>query len=545
MKINTFQDIENIDIELAGLFLRTDEAVNWIATVNNDIKEWIAKHNKQHWEVVRYVSKERGILGRLKSGKRNYKLTRKDFANILIKFCPEALEERDTVSSLITNMDHYTWENAYGRGPSGTSLARTRDVEELLDHHQLEQPEVSNETPTLEDLMYDHLKNTISNEDKYPRSVLRVKEQYEKARPALSVETYYSKTLLDKKQYTHVVAFEFVEEVLTLDKLYGFIVKYSKISKMKLFVVSKHSLIPTVEKEAADNNVGYIFIDPSRYPIEPEYKLPRSVEDYVKKRHDFEILIGKHPMNSPVLIMDGDNITSSLTDILMLNEVEVKSRIILEIPFLKEEEVEVEADKLSAEYVQYCLINKSLWNSGMELSVNPFAIADKLGLAHDVENLEDDNQLGRLDVLQRRVTLNSSGMNNYSRYRFTMAHELGHYLLHVPWFNRCGIVSVGETEYTLNSTITFDKRRMEYQANLFASYLLMPKVLVAHLYNYFYDKYVHQLYGDELKKIYYSHNQPETWPQYNNVVVRMAKLLEVSREALNIRLISLNLLEMH
>ena len=544
MKIKTFQDIENIDIEQAGLFLRPDEAVNWIATVNDDIKEWIGKHNKQHWEVVRYVSEERGILGRLKTDKRNYKLTRKDFANILIKFCPEALEEDETVSALKSSMDHFEWENQYGRGPSGKSLARKREVEALLDHHQLEEPEVSDDTPSLEDLMFDHLKDTISNEDKYPRSVLRVREQYEKVRPALSVETYYSKTLLEKKQYTHVVAFEFVEEVLTLDKLYQLVGRYSKISKMKLFVVTSHSILPVVEKEAADHNVGYIILDPSRYPIEPEYKLPRSVEDYVKKRHDLEILRGKRPMNSPVLIMDGDNITSSLTDILMSNEVEVKSRIILEIPYLKEEEIEAEADKLSADYVKYCFRNKFLWNSGMELSVDPFAIADKLGLAHDMELFEDDNQLGRLDIVQNRVTLNSSGLNNYSRYRFTMAHELGHYLLHIPWFNRCGIVSVGETEHTLTSTITFDKQRMEYQANLFASYLLMPTVLIAHLYKYFYDNFVGQFYGGDFRSIYYSSNQPETWPQYNIVVGRIAQLLDVSKEALSIRLKSLKLLEM-
>ena len=64
MKIRTFDDIRNIDMELADFFLRPEEAVHWIETVNNGIKEWIAKHNKQHWEVVKYEAEKRGKLGK-------------------------------------------------------------------------------------------------------------------------------------------------------------------------------------------------------------------------------------------------------------------------------------------------------------------------------------------------------------------------------------------------------------------------------------------------------------------------------------------------
>ena len=41
MRIKTFEDIQDIDLELSGLFISRDEAVRWIETVNGGIKDWI------------------------------------------------------------------------------------------------------------------------------------------------------------------------------------------------------------------------------------------------------------------------------------------------------------------------------------------------------------------------------------------------------------------------------------------------------------------------------------------------------------------------
>ena len=107
MKITSFDDIEKIDDDLASLFLRPDEAVNWIYAVEHGIKDWIAENNKQHWEIVRYVSEQRGILGKLKKDKKTARLTREDFASVLLKFCPNAFKEGETISALKSSMEHY------------------------------------------------------------------------------------------------------------------------------------------------------------------------------------------------------------------------------------------------------------------------------------------------------------------------------------------------------------------------------------------------------------------------------------------------------
>ena len=43
MNIRTFEDIEAINPELATLFQRPEEAVNWIYAVEHGVKDWIGK----------------------------------------------------------------------------------------------------------------------------------------------------------------------------------------------------------------------------------------------------------------------------------------------------------------------------------------------------------------------------------------------------------------------------------------------------------------------------------------------------------------------
>ena len=109
MQIRSFEDIITIDGELACLFLRQDEAVNWIYAVEHGIKGWIDKHNKQYWDVVRHVSQQRGIVGKLEKDRTSVKLTREDFACVILKFCPNAFENGETVSKLKSSMEHYPY----------------------------------------------------------------------------------------------------------------------------------------------------------------------------------------------------------------------------------------------------------------------------------------------------------------------------------------------------------------------------------------------------------------------------------------------------
>lgn len=549
MIIKTIEDIRKIDGELAALFLRPELAVSWICTVNGSIKEWIGKHNKQHWEVVRYVSHKQGILGIMQTDQKTVKLTRKDFAKVLVKYCPEALKKGDTAGTLKTSMEHYRYNNDLRNTPTGTALAHIREVEDLLAKHPMEQP-VDEKKPILEDLMYKYLERTISgNENRFPRSVLQVRQEYKGATPALSVETYYSERFLREKTPSHIDAYEFFDETLTLSKLNELIGVYGDFGMARLFIVSEHGLLPDVRARALDKNVGYVLLDPSKDVAGVSYELPRSVEDYVKRANDQKMLTGELPMKYPMLVMDGSMLTSSLTDVLIKNGVAVNPNRLLKVPYLPEDEIERRTDELTGDAVDeiISLVRTNYLALNTELSVDPFTIAKQVGLTYDVEDMQDDSQLGRLDVTKGHAILNFMEMHNYCRFRFTMAHELGHFILHTELFSRFSVISLGETSDTLSDNLSVaksDLKRLEYQANIFASCLLMPRKLVMTLFAIFHELFVHQVYGDKYGPIYYNPKQPETYSTYNNVVVRIAKLLDVSQEALCIKLKALGLLKM-
>ena len=547
MKIVTIKDIISIDAELASLFLRSDEAINWINAVENGIKEWIGNHNKQYWEIVRFVSEKMGILGKFKKDN-TVSLKREDFAKILIKFCPNAFEKDETVSALKASMEHYEfasiWKNLNKLPDAHIVRHHIKEVEDLLDSKPFISSHEEENTPTLEDLLEMYLRREVEEqENKYPRSIVCIRPQYDDISPAISVETYKSEHLLKKHQPSHIETYEFIDGVLDEKKLNELTGQYQG-KNVKLYIVSCSGLLPKVRSLAINRNIGFVLLNPKSIMTSENYILPRSIQDYVKRAHDLEVLAGTKPMATPILIMDGPLLTSSLTDVLSDNNVTVKKHRLLNIPYLSDSEIEKRANEITNEDVEkriQILKDSSVLNK--DISLNPFYYADSYGLAYDKEVSEGETQLGRLDVISNRVILNTTVLDNYCRYRFTMAHELGHHILHVPLFKSQGVVSVGESEETLSISKN-DSIRLEYQANKFASCILMPEKLVRKLYASLFEVFVHQVYGDKFHPLYFNPNQPETWHSYNSVVRNMARLFVVSVKAMEIRLKSLGLLNM-
>lgn len=129
---------------------------------------------------------------------------------------------------------------------------------------------------------------------------------------------------------------------------------------------------------------------------------------------------------------------------------------------------------------------------------------------------------------------------NTGRDRFTLAHELSHYLLsHGRYID-------SEYFYDIDSAIDYstlscstDKGRMEYQANYLASCILMPR-----------DYYVREFY--ELLRVYdlsyrghdvlYVDDQPWNIRSYNTVISHLMSYFNVSKSAVRIRMEALGLL---
>jgi Zn-dependent peptidase ImmA (M78 family) len=162
------------------------------------------------------------------------------------------------------------------------------------------------------------------------------------------------------------------------------------------------------------------------------------------------------------------------------------------VPYLSEDEIERDATSLLAEYAQ---------KRGVVIAP-PIPIDDivekhlKLGVEFDDTHRlfgvprapeGDADILGAIFFDERRIVIDESldpEENSFKegRYRFTLAHEGGgHWRLHRPLFAKDPAqVSLfgAPTPHSVVCRSSQDKERVEWQANFYASCLLMPKSLL-------------------------------------------------------------------
>ncbi|TCV95980.1 uncharacterized protein DUF955 [Luteibacter rhizovicinus] len=101
----------------------------------------------------------------------------------------------------------------------------------------------------------------------------------------------------------------------------------------------------------------------------------------------------------------------------------------------------------------------------MRLPLNVRGVAEYLGL-EVVEEPMDDDMSGFLEIRSGQWVVGVNAFHHLNRKRFTIAHEIAHFLLH----------SEGQTEFRDRTFArrTNDPSRMEREADQFAAELLMP-----------------------------------------------------------------------
>lgn len=154
--------------------------------------------------------------------------------------------------------------------------------------------------------------------------------------------------------------------------------------------------------------------------------------------------------------------------------------------------------------------HKALWRSPTDIvsdfvryyPVNLEGLAAALGIYIVEDPFLDDSISGKIEKLPDhpiayKITLN--GKHHRNRKRFTLAHEIAHYVLHRD------LIGDGITDNAMYRSVLGDS--FERQANRYAANLLMPASLVLGLWNE-------------------GHRSPED----------LARLLDVSKAAATIRL---------
>lgn len=140
--------------------------------------------------------------------------------------------------------------------------------------------------------------------------------------------------------------------------------------------------------------------------------------------------------------------------------------------------------------------------------------------------------LGKCDFKEHVITINSSLSKH--RQNFTIAHELGHIALHSSIVEN--LFSIEDRESDKNTIISKSiYGRMEYQANTFASYLLMPNIpFMAEVNKLFKENWI------TTGRLYHDY-QPCNIRDCNVVVGALSPKFNVSQEAVIVRLKRANL----
>jgi len=98
-------------------------------------------------------------------------------------------------------------------------------------------------------------------------------------------------------------------------------------------------------------------------------------------------------------------------------------------------------------------------------------LCDRLDLKVELQPLAKGCS-GYIDIQSKTIYINNSSEYTASRMRFTIAHEIAHYVLHEGIKNR----------FDENNNYSQEELDQEYEANDFAGELLMPKNIFINLY---------------------------------------------------------------
>ena len=506
---------------------------DWIWIIKHRIGPWVAKKgNSGLWDCVNVYSQYRGIL--------NSGLIRKDFAALIVDIHPDGLSKGKTKEQLKGSMDHCTISiklNQIENYPKHDE--RWGIVNELKKIFDAPVPDLYQETTTdtIESRIKEYFQKRIAT-DQY--ASLRYGETYCGYTTTLSIERYASEIFKSKKIPSSILVVECIDTKVSDDMISLMVGRYSSDSKIKLIIAASSGFDERIKKIATERNVCLIRVNPQYEVDENNILTPRMDGGSGVNSYEHKMLSDKVPMTVPLVIQDGNYITTSLTDFLQRCNIPVNNPGCAHAPKLTRDFIEGVVSQIimddEEKYVTL-LENCSMNDKIPYCIIDPYKYAREDKLTISRSDLSKQKQLGHIDWQKGEVRLSAQVEHGSPRDRFSMAHEYGHHKLHSHPRFREFLILDAELESEAASDI-WEKHWLEVQANVFASFMLMPRRIVSLLYNIYYRKWFKT---DKVEPLYV------TAPVYNdrvfqNVVGPVARHVGVSLDAMRIRLQDMGLM---
>ncbi len=161
-----------------------------------------------------------------------------------------------------------------------------------------------------------------------------------------------------------------------------------------------------------------------------------------------------------------------------------------------------------------------------------------------------DDVLGATWIAERKVRVDESldptvHPAKEGRYRFTLGHEAGHWELHRPVLEAHagqGVLFASETPPPVVCRTSASKEPMEWQADTFAGYLLMPEEMVRRIWREVFGSTEPYVAVAEIAARTAAWSLAEDRTPTVTIAREMAEVFKVSGQAMQIRLIGLGLI---
>ena len=247
---------------------------------------------------------------------------------------------------------------------------------------------------------------------------------------------------------------------------------------------------------------------------------------------DLELTDETH-LTEPIICKIGNKRITNFADLLIefgAIDFFTDSEAFIEVPFITHERFN---------YIVKKLYQNNVYD-GTALNFDKLTIflEPKYNVKFEYDLIEVDNYLGKIEFNPLVIKISSVIRKDNNRWRFTMAHEIGHLILHSKILKeRINEKNDSESSLSLRyHSSNKNAERLEIQANLFASYLLLPENLLITVINKLFIEYrIHS-------KCLYLDSQPINQKEVFEIIYQLSILFQVSIETIKIRLMKLNLL---
>ncbi len=340
----------------------------------------------------------------------------------------------------------------------------------------------------------------------------------------ISIETF----LPNAKHYSQLTVIECknYQSTISVDKIRVLRSVMDEIGAHKGIIASRTKFQKGVLDLARANNVGLCLINTKNQFDWINYRIDKTFNHYTLDMIDNLLSTCS---NKSFFAYSNCNCFENLPDLLIHLGVLDRFENIQEfvkIPYRSEEEINSEIEQLPI----YIYRNDKLC---IEELINFLREKYKVDFIFDT-NLDMYNQqkiLGKISFNPVRIFIDSKLIEDDYRWRFTFAHEVGHLILHSKLLKEF-IRDNYDNEQTVFQSEVSDKinKRMELQANMFASKLLLPIIpLRCLIKEYFIKERIH-------KNFLYLDNQPCNRLLAMNLLYEIQCKFGVSIEAGKIRL---------